>query len=85
MNRPKRLFAGLLLVALAGTGWAHYQAQARQAATLARLATLDACLATSNQQRERAAAHLLSGIEVSVAKSRNQASEMWVLRQAQRI
>lgn len=85
MSRTERLLIGLLIVALAGAGWAYYWAQVRQAATLARLAALETCLTASNKQRAQVASRSFSGIKLSVARNHNQASDRWVLRQAQRI
>jgi hypothetical protein len=85
MSRPERIFTGLLVAALAGASWVYHRAQARQAATLARLAALETCLTASNQQRAKVASHSFSGIKLSVTRNHNQASDRWVLRQAQRI
>lgn len=73
-------------VALLSAGsYAYYQAQAQQAATLARIAALDICLATSNQQRTRAAKNTVLGISEVVRKNHSPASDVAVLRQAQQI
>lgn len=85
MNRPERLFAGLLVAALAGAGWAYYRAQTRQAATLGRITALENRLIDSNGQRAKAAKNTVAGIGVAVRKNYNQAKDMAVLQQAKRI
>jgi hypothetical protein len=85
MSRPKRLFTGLLVVALAGAGWAYYQAQAQQAATLARITGLENRLISSNKQRAKDAKSTVAGIGVAVYKHHNQSSDMIILQQAKEI
>jgi hypothetical protein len=85
MSRPERLFTGLLVVALLGAGWAYYQAQARQEATLTRLTALDTRLMTSNQQRARAAKNRWFSIATIVNKNYNQAADVAVLHQTEDI
>lgn len=85
MNLPERLFTGLLVVALAGAGYAYYQAQTRQAATLARIAALDTCLTTSNQQRARASNNTILSMSEAVRKNHNWAQDVVVLKQAKKI
>jgi hypothetical protein len=85
MKRPKLLLTGLLMVALAGAGWAYYQAQARRVATLTRIAALETRLAASNQQRARAAKQTLASIATVVDKNYNQAADVAVLQQTRAI
>lgn len=85
MNRPGRLFAGLLVVALAGAGAAYYWAQTRQAATLGRIMALEKRLIISNGQRAKDAKNTVAGIGVVVRKNYNQAKDMAVLQQAKEI
>jgi hypothetical protein len=85
MSRLRRFFTGLLVVALAGAGWAYYQAQTRRAATLARLTALETRLMASNQQRARAAKNRWFSIATIVNKNYNQAADVAVLRQTEEI
>ncbi|RZK88251.1 MAG: hypothetical protein EOO62_37940, partial [Hymenobacter sp.] len=66
-------------------GYAYYLAQARRAATLARIAALETCLTTSNQQRARAAKNTLERLSETVRKAHNQAADVVVLQQARQI
>lgn len=85
MNRPERLFTGLLVVALAGAGLAYYRAQARQTAIFSRISALENRLINSNEQRAKDAKNTVASISVVVRKHRNQASDMAVLQQAKEI
>ncbi len=85
MSRPKRLFTGLLLAALAGGGWAYYRAQAQQAATLSCITALENRLIISNGQGARNAKNTVASIGVAVRKNGNPAHDMAVLQQAKEI
>jgi hypothetical protein len=85
MGRPKRLFTGLLVAALAGAGWAYHRAQARQAATLGRITALESRLISSNEQRAKIARSALYGIATRANKMDNQAKDMVVFQQAKEI
>jgi hypothetical protein len=83
MSRPKRLFTGLLVVILASAGWAYYQAQTQQTATLARITALEARLMASNQQRARAAKSRWFNIATIVTKNHNLAADVGVLHEVE--
>jgi hypothetical protein len=86
MNQLKLPVILPLTVALLGVaGYAYYRAQARQAATLARITALETRLIISNQQRARAANNTVLSISEIVRKNHNQAHDMAVLQQAQQI
>jgi hypothetical protein len=85
MNRPERLFAGVLVVALAGAGMAYYWAQTRQAATLGHITALENRLIISNNQQAKNAKNTVASIGVAVRKNYNQAKDMAVLQQAREI
>jgi hypothetical protein len=85
MSRPERLLIGLLLVALAGAGWAYYRAQVWQAATLSRITALENRLISSNKQRARDAKKTIGSLSKAVRDNHNLSASVVVLRQAQKI
>ncbi len=85
MTRQRYLTTALLAGMFGVAGYGYYQAQARQAATLARITVLQTCLAASNQQRAQAAKNTVLSISEVVRKNHNPAADIAVLRQAQQI
>jgi hypothetical protein len=66
-------------------GFAYYQIQAQQAATLSHITALEARLTASNQQRARTAKSTWLSIATTVNKNYNQAADVSVLRQVNEI
>ncbi|TVT39025.1 hypothetical protein FNT36_15275 [Hymenobacter setariae] len=86
MSQSKRFLAGLLVTTfLVAAGFAYYQAQAQQTATLARVTALETRLIASNKQRALATKNTLASLATIVDKNYNQAADVAVLQQAKEI
>jgi hypothetical protein len=83
--RRKQLAAVLLTSALGAAGYVYYQAQERQAATLARIMALENCLIASNQQRAQTTKSTILGMSKTVRENRNLPMDVFVLQQAQEL
>jgi hypothetical protein len=81
----KQLTVILLTGTLGAAGYAYYQAQERQAATLTRITALETRLFASNQQGTQAARNIILDLSESVRRNRYQASSVAVLQQAEEI
>jgi hypothetical protein len=86
MSRPRRFLIGLLVAALLGAvGFTYYWAQVQQTATLTRIRALEIRLIASNQQRAQAAKSTWFSIATTVNKNYNQAADVAVLQQVNKI
>lgn len=86
MNQHTRLLTGLLAAALLGAaGYAGYQAQARRAATLARIAALETRMAAHNRQAALAAIATINSVEYYDCLNHHHAQDLQITAMCRQI